>query len=225
MRRRLLRAARRQRSAASTTASTARPTRTAWSPPTPSATACCSPTTSPSTTSARTVARRSAADGVTGTAAPLDGVEALFGGPATVDNPVDEAGAFTPTSDVLPVERVPAVRELGGRGVHEPVRAVHPDRGRRGRAAPTHVDDSYKRLGAHVRPHRLIAADDAPTFEAQIVLRHRGRLRPRHRRGPHRRRGRLDDAARPQRRRRRPHVPAECEAGFFSRSTRSSSTT
>ncbi len=36
------------------------------------------------------------ADGVIGTTGDLAGAQALFGGPATVDNPIDEAGALTP---------------------------------------------------------------------------------------------------------------------------------
>ena len=59
---------------------------------------------------------RNAIDGaasVVGTAGPMAGDEAAFGGPATVENPVDEAGAFTVTSDLLPPERVPAVRLVG----------------------------------------------------------------------------------------------------------------
>ena len=36
------------------------------------------------------------ASGIVGTAGALAGQTAAFGGPATVDNPVDEAGAFVP---------------------------------------------------------------------------------------------------------------------------------
>ena len=38
---------------------------------------------------------------------PLDGVTATFGGQATVDNPLNEAGAFSLTSEVLPEEDFP----------------------------------------------------------------------------------------------------------------------
>ena len=45
--------------------------------------------------------------GVAGTGEPLDGASANFGGPAVADNPLDEAGAFTLTSDVLPPDEFP----------------------------------------------------------------------------------------------------------------------
>ncbi len=38
---------------------------------------------------------------------PLDGVTAEFGGPAVADNPLNEAGAFSLTSDVLPADDFP----------------------------------------------------------------------------------------------------------------------
>ena len=55
------------------------------------------------------------AAGVVGTAGPMAGDEALFGGPATVDNPIDEAGAFTVTSDVLPPDQFPQFASDGRR--------------------------------------------------------------------------------------------------------------
>ena len=71
---------------------------------------------------------------------PFAGLEAAFGGPATADNPVDEAGAFTVTSDVLPPDRVPAVRQRGGSRVRRPKGpffAVEGELGRSARRTPT----------------------------------------------------------------------------------------
>jgi hypothetical protein len=45
--------------------------------------------------------------GVIGTAKPLTGAAATFGGPAVVDNPLNEPGSFTVTSDVLPPAQFP----------------------------------------------------------------------------------------------------------------------
>ena len=95
------------------------------------------------------------AEGVTGTAEPLDGFEALFGGPATVDNPIDEVGAFTPTSERLPVDEFPQFESWGAAdytGVSGRIVAVEGDLA----AAATHVDDSYQRLGSDLRPDRCL---------------------------------------------------------------------
>ena len=86
------------------------------------------------------------AEGVTGTAEPLEGFEALFGGPATADNPIDEVGAFTPTSERLPVADFPQFESWAAAdytGVSGRIVAVEGD----GAAAATHVDDSYQRIG------------------------------------------------------------------------------
>jgi len=107
------------------------------------------------------------AEGVKGTAEPLDGFEALFGGPATVDNPIDEVGAFTPTSERLPVADFPQFeswRAADYTDVSGRIVAVEGELA----AAATHVDDGYQRLG---RTFDLtgVSAADAPTFEAQIA--------------------------------------------------------
>lgn len=106
------------------------------------------------------------AEGVTGTAEPLEGFEALFGGPATVDNPVDEAGALVPTSDVLPVEEFPqfeswaAADYTGASGPFIPIEGQWA-------VAASHIDDGYQRLG---RTYDLtgVTAEQSPTFEAQF---------------------------------------------------------
>ena len=108
------------------------------------------------------------ADGVNGTAEPLDGFAALFGGPATVDNPIDEVGSFTPTSERLPIDEFPQFESWGAAdytGVTGRIVAVEGNFA----AAATHVDDGYQRLS---RTFDLtgVSAADAPTFEAQIAF-------------------------------------------------------
>ena len=107
------------------------------------------------------------AEGVTGTAQPLEDFQALFGGSATVDNPIDEVGAFTPTSERLPVADFPQFESWGAAdytGVSGRIVAAEGDWA----AAATHVDDSYQRIG---RTFDLtgVSAADTPTFEAQFA--------------------------------------------------------
>lgn len=105
--------------------------------------------------------------GIVGTADETDGLDAEFGGPATVDNPVDEAGGFRLTSDILPAEEFP---QFAGRavleytGVEGTIEAVEGELA----AAAEHLDDSYMRLG-RTFDLTAIAAADAPTFEAQLA--------------------------------------------------------
>lgn len=85
--------------------------------------------------------------GVIGIAEPIAGYEGSFGGPvAEGDNPLDEAGFFQPTSDVLPVAEFPqfaswgaADYEAGGRNPFEPAEGER-------YAGAVHADDSYMRL-------------------------------------------------------------------------------
>ena len=79
------------------------------------------------------------------------GRQAPFGGPATVDNPVDEAGAFVTTSDVLPVEEFPQFASRGVADYADP-RAVHRDRGRRGRSRAARRRQLHA-TRPDVRPH------------------------------------------------------------------------
>jgi Zinc carboxypeptidase/Immune inhibitor A peptidase M6 len=106
------------------------------------------------------------AGGVVGTADPLEGFEALFGGPATVDNPIDEAGALVPTSDVLPVEEFPQFESWAAADYTGAVGPFIPIEGQWA-AAASHIDDGYQRLG---RTFDLtgVSAAEAPTFEAQF---------------------------------------------------------
>ena len=87
------------------------------------------------------------------------GFDGAFGGPVVDgDNPLDEAGYFQPTSDVLPAAQFPqfasrgvAEYEAGGRNPFEPVEG---DR----YAAAVHADNSYMRLTKTVD---LTGGDDA----------------------------------------------------------------
>ena len=107
------------------------------------------------------------AEGVVGTAEPLDGFQAVFGGAATADNPIDEVGAFTPTSEILPVDQFPQFTSWGAADYTDVTGRIVAVEGEWA-AAATHVDESYQRLG---RTFDLtgLSADDTPTFEAQIA--------------------------------------------------------
>jgi len=85
---------------------------------------------------------------VTGIAEPLAGFEAALGGPVVEgDNPLDEAGAFQPTSEVLPPDRFPQFASAGvarypetsGGGPFAPVEGER-------YAGLLHADATYARL-------------------------------------------------------------------------------
>jgi hypothetical protein len=106
--------------------------------------------------------------GVTGTATPFEGASAAFGGPAVADNPVDEAGAFALTSDVLPPEQFPLFAGVRssiyvGAGGANPFAPIEGER----YAAAVHQDESYMRL-ARTIDLTQVAAADAPALEFQI---------------------------------------------------------
>ncbi|MBD8022128.1 M14 family metallopeptidase [Microbacterium gallinarum] len=109
-----------------------------------------------------------AAAGVDGTAEPLDGFAALFGGSATADNPINEVGAFTPTSERLPLADFPQFESWAAADYTDVTGRIVAIEGTMA-AAATHVDDGYQRLG---RTFDLtgVAAADVPTFEAQIAF-------------------------------------------------------
>lgn len=100
-----------------------------------------------------------------GIAPPLEGLTLEFGGPATVDNPVNEAGAFIVTSDVLPVDEFPQFASEGAAEYPDPFAAIEGDWA----AAAGHIDDGYQRLGRTYDLTGLTAAD-APAFAAQIAF-------------------------------------------------------
>ena len=73
---------------------------------------------------------------VTGIADPIDGFAGVFGGPITTgDNPLDEAGSFQPTSDVLPPDEFPQFTSQGAaeypQAAGQPVRPGRGDEVRR----------------------------------------------------------------------------------------------
>ncbi|AWB96350.1 zinc carboxypeptidase [Agromyces badenianii] len=107
-----------------------------------------------------------AAGGVLGTALPLDGFESLFGGPATADNAVDEAGALAPTSEVLPVDEFPQFESAAIADYLDPQGPFIAIEGEWAMAA-SHIDDGYQRLGRTFDLTGVTAAD-VPAFEAQI---------------------------------------------------------
>ena len=78
---------------------------------------------------------------------PLTGTSANFGGPAVADNPLDEAGSFSATSDLLPPTEFPqftstasGVYKGGSGGVFAPVEGDW-------YVGALHTDDTYTRLG------------------------------------------------------------------------------
>jgi hypothetical protein len=84
--------------------------------------------------------------GVTGTAEPLTGTTATFGGPATVANPLNEPGSFTVTSDVLPTAKYPlfksnaaAIYKGAAGGAFDPLEGDW-------YVGTLHADDGYTRL-------------------------------------------------------------------------------
>lgn len=84
---------------------------------------------------------------VAGAAAPINGFTGTLGGPVVEgDNPLDEAGFFQPTSDVLPPDEFPqfashgsSVYEAGGSNPFAPVEGTR-------YAGAAHADNSYMRL-------------------------------------------------------------------------------
>ncbi len=103
--------------------------------------------------------------GVEGTGNPLEGATANFGGPAVADNPLDEAGAFTLTSDILPPDQFPlfageaSSTYLGAGGVNPfgPVEGEFYVGG-------VHADGSYMRLTRTVNLSSVSAAQ-TPALE------------------------------------------------------------
>jgi hypothetical protein len=106
--------------------------------------------------------------GVEGTGPPLEGATAEFGGQAVADNPLDEAGAFTLTSDLLPPDEFPlfagtaSSTYLTADGVNPfgPVEGVQ-------YAGALHADGSYMRLTRTINLTGVAAAA-APALEFQL---------------------------------------------------------
>jgi hypothetical protein len=108
------------------------------------------------------------AEGIEGTAGPALGDSALFGGPATVDNPIDELGGFRLTSTLLPPDQFPQFSSsafLQYLNVDGTIEAIEGELA----AVAEHADEHYMRLG---RTFDLtgVSATDAPRFEAQLAF-------------------------------------------------------
>ncbi|NAZ87883.1 hypothetical protein GTR00_17535, partial [Kineococcus sp. T90] len=107
------------------------------------------------------------ASGVEGTAGgPASGWSARFGGPAAEGNPVDEAGVFTVTGDVLPEEGFPQFASEGVLRYTDPTGPFLPVEG--GWAAGSgHQDVRHARLTRTFDLTGLSAAD-APALQARV---------------------------------------------------------
>ena len=86
-------------------------------------------------------------DSVSGVAFPIEGYEAMLGGPVVEgDNPLDEAGSYQPTSDVLPPDEFPQFESQGAAAYPlDEGSPFAPIEGSR-YAGALHADASYTRL-------------------------------------------------------------------------------
>ncbi len=138
--------------------------------------------------------------GVKGTGRRLAGTSAAFGGQAVADNPLNEAGAFSLTSDVLTADRFPrfagkaSSSYVGAAGVNP----LGPVEGRR-YAGALHADSSYQRLGRTIDLTDVSAAE-APTLSMSLSFSTTVTFHHRDRRGGAVGHRRLDHAARHTRR-------------------------
>jgi hypothetical protein len=107
-----------------------------------------------------------AGSGIVGVDDPLAGLEASFGGPATEVNPLDEAGSFTATSDVLPVDEFPQFESWPAAEYVDPSGPFVPIEGEWA-AFAGHIDDGYQRLGRTFEVPDLSAGQTA-TFDAEV---------------------------------------------------------
>lgn len=85
--------------------------------------------------------------GVTGNGAPLNGTSVDFGGPATADNPLDEAGSFSTTSDVLPPSDFPQFKSHPSAIYHGGSGGVYAPKTGDWYVGSLHTDDTYARVG------------------------------------------------------------------------------
>jgi len=105
--------------------------------------------------------------GLTGTAKPLTGTAAGFGGPAAADNPLTEAGTFVVTSDILPAAQFPlfksgaaAVYKGAAGGAFDPAEGIW-------HVGGVHSDDAYTRLARTIDLGSATAAQ-TPSLDFQI---------------------------------------------------------
>jgi Zinc carboxypeptidase len=137
---------------------------------------------------------------------PIEGFEGALGGTLS-NNPIDEAGLFTPTSDVLPVAQFPQFRSWAAAGYPFP-----PSEGTQ-YAAALHADDSYTRLTRTVDLTSTTAAS-APRLEFDLAFNTEEAFD--HVIVEARTAGQEDWTTLPDRNgRTSTTVPAQCEAGFL----------
>nr|WP_211340178.1 M14 family metallopeptidase [Solirubrobacter pauli] len=99
-----------------------------------------------------------------GIASPIAGFEAPLSGTPT--NPIDSAGVFQPTSDVLPVSQFPQFASQGAAEYDFTGDPTTPPEGSN-YAAAVHQDNSYMRL-TKTFDLRTVTAADAPKLTAQL---------------------------------------------------------
>jgi hypothetical protein len=108
-------------------------------------------------------------DRVSGLAFPIEGYEGMLGGPVVEgDNPLDEAGVFQPTSDVLPVDEFPQFASQGAAEYPIEGGPFTPVEGER-YAGAVHQDESYTRLTKVVDLSGVTAAQ-TPQLQFQLSL-------------------------------------------------------
>ncbi len=106
-------------------------------------------------------------ESVEGVDDPITGYQGDFGGPVTTgDNPLDEAGVFQTTSDVLPVEDFPQFESNGAAKYPQEGGPYGPVEGSR-YAGVAHQDSSYTRLTKTIDLGSVAAADD-PELQFQL---------------------------------------------------------
>ncbi len=108
-------------------------------------------------------------ESVSGVAEPITGFEGAFGGPVVEgDNPLDEAGVFQPTSDVLPEDEFPQFASHGAAEYPMEGGPYSPVEGNR-YAGAVHADNSYTRLTKTV-DLTSVPATDNPQLQFQLSL-------------------------------------------------------
>jgi Zinc carboxypeptidase/Immune inhibitor A peptidase M6 len=108
-------------------------------------------------------------ESVNGIADPITGFEGALGGPVVEgDNPLDEAGVFQPTSDLLPPDEFPQFESHGAAEYPVEGGPYAPVEGQR-YAGAAHADDSYTRLTKTV-DLSAVPATDNPQLQFQLSL-------------------------------------------------------
>jgi hypothetical protein len=102
-----------------------------------------------------------------GTGAPLTGAAADFGGPALTDNPLNEAGSFTATSDILPVTRFPQFKSSASAAYQGAAGGAFDPLAGGWYVGAAHTDDTWTRLARTVDLSSTTAAQ-APSLNFGI---------------------------------------------------------